>query len=263
MSHLHVPDGILPLWLVLAGWVLAIAAVAVSVRRASDAEMRRRIPLVGVVGALMLVAMSSELVPIAYHINLSIVAGILLGPWLSVITAFVVVTVLGLIGHGGVTVIGLNTAVIATEMVLGWALFGLFVRWLGQSRPGLSAAVATMLTLFVTTTLVIGIVALGGSPAASRESGAFDPKTLRFENPFAEGVLASTLVGGEEEETAESLDIGRFALMLYGLGSIGWAIESLVTASIVGFVAHVRPSLVIGGALRADHRPIGDEGVHR
>lgn len=268
MSHLHIPDGVLPLWLVALGWLLAVVALGVALRAVADEELRKRVPLVGAVAALMLVAMSSELVPIAYHINLSIVAGILLGPWLSVLTAFVVVTILGLIGHGGVTVIGLNTLVIASEMVLGWALFSA-LRGMLPERPGWRAGIATVLTLFITTTLVIGIVALGGSPAASRESGAFDPATLSFENPFAEGVFGSELLGGhdedehaEDEHAEEPLALGRFALTLYALGSIGWLIEALVTGGIVGFVARVRPSLVSDGRL-ADRRPPGDEGVHR
>lgn len=265
MSHLHVPDGVLPLWLVLAGWAVTIVVVALALRALGGSDARRRVPIVGALAALMLVAMSSEVVPIAYHINLTVVAGILLGPALSVITAIVVVSVLALIGHGGVTVIGLNVVVIATEMVLGGLLFRAFERVLNRKRPALVAGAATVLTLLVTTTMVVGIVALGGTRAATRESGAFDPQQLRFENPFAEGVLGSELVGEEEPEPEPGQgDIGRFALTVYILGSIGWLLEGAVTGGIVGFVAKVRPSLVWSGAVagRERHR-LGDEGIHR
>jgi cobalt/nickel transport system permease protein len=278
MSHIHVPDGILPLWLILTGWVITVAWIALAVRRLADEDLRRRIPLVGAVAALMLVAMSTHIVPLAYHINLTVLAGVLLGPWLSVPTAFVVVTILALIGHGGVTVIGLNTIVIGAEMALGWALFNAFVRWLGRARPALSAGVATVITLAITTSLLVLIVALGGSPAATRESGAFDPDTLSFTNPFAEGVIGSTLLGdehghkgetgyeheaeAEEGPEEEPFDLRRFALIVYVLGSIGWLFEALVTAGIVGFVARVRPSLVFERATQERHAPPGDEGVH-
>ena len=119
VSHIHIPDGVLPLWLVIAGWIGAGALVALAVRRASAEETRRRVPLVGAMAALMLVGMSSEIIPIAYHINLTVLAGILLGPWLSIITALVVDVMLALIGHGGVTVVGLNTLVISAEMIAG------------------------------------------------------------------------------------------------------------------------------------------------
>ena len=167
MSHIHIPDGVLPLWLVFVGWVVLAALVALAVRRASALDLRRRVPLVGAVAALMLVAMSSEVIPIAYHINLTVLAGILLGPWLSIITAVIVNVMLALLGHGGVTVIGLNTLVISTEMIVGWLLFGQFVRLFGRRHPSASAAVATVLALALSTTLLVVIVALGGAPAAA------------------------------------------------------------------------------------------------
>lgn len=262
MSHLHVPDGVLPLWLVLAGWLITALLVTVSVRSARERDLRRKIPLVGAVAALMLVGMSSEIVPIAYHINLTVVDGILLGPGLSALTALVVVTLLALLGHGGVTVIGLNVIVIAAEMALGRWLFLRLTRLLSRRRIGLSAGIATVLTLALTTTLVVVIVALGGTRATSRETGAFNPTQMRFENPLSRGLIANegAKVGASE---GAPLAIGRFALLVYTLGSIGWVIEALVTAGIVGFIAKVRPSLVSAEGVEHGQRHLGDEGLHR
>jgi len=264
VSHIHIPDGVLPLWLVGAGWLATAVMVTIAVSRASAEDARRRVPLVGAVAALMLVGMSSEIIPIAYHINLTVLAGILLGPWLSVITALVVDVMLALIGHGGVTVVGLNTLVISAEMILGWALFRAFARALGKRRAGLAAGAATVLALAISTTLLVVIVALGGSPSASRESGAFDPATLSFENPFGEGVFTNLIVAGEHEEQAPpQLSVARFAVTVFTLGSIGWILEALITALIVRFVARVRPGLVFKGAQAEPQRaPLGDEGVH-
>lgn len=266
MSHIHIPDGVLPLWLVAAGWLGAVVLLAVAVRRASALDLRRRVPLVGAMAALMLVGMSSEIIPIAYHINLTVVAGIMLGPWLSAITALVVVLMLSLVGHGGITVVGLNTLVIAAEMIAGWALFQGFTSMLGRPRASIAAAGATVVSLALSTTLLVGIVALGGAPAASRESGAFDPQTLSFTNPFSEGVATNVLVGGEEEHAEEdgpTLSVARFATMVYSLGAIGWVLEALITALIIGFVARVRPGLVFDGAPSQEPRaPLGDEGAH-
>jgi len=266
MSHLHIPDGVLPLWLVLVGWLGTVALVTLAVRRAGSLDLRRRVPLVGAVAALMLVGMSSEIIPIAYHINLTVLAGILLGPWLSIITALVVDVMLGLIGHGGITVVGLNTLVITTEMILGWAIFRGLIRGLGKRRAGVSAAVAVVASLAVSTTLLVGIVALGGSPAATRESGAFDPQSLSFTNPFAGGIATNVVIGGDEEPPAPEdagLSVARFAATVYTLGAIGWLLEALITAVIVGFVARVRPGLVFDGASTQEARaPVGDEGAH-
>jgi cobalt/nickel transport system permease protein len=273
MSHIHIPDGVLPLWLVALGWLASIGWVLLAVRFASADDLRRRLPLVGAMAALMLVGMSSEIIPIAYHINLTVLAGILLGPWLSVITALVVNVMLGLVGHGGVTVIGLNTLVVSTEMVVGWLLFRQLVAVFGRRRSAVSAGLSTVISLALSTTLLVGIVALGGSPAATRESGAFDPGSLTFTNPFSEGLATNVLLAGEDDHEAEggsehseaeqALDIRRFALMVYLLGSIGWVLEAVVTALIVGFVARVRPGLVFDGATAQPVRaPVGDEGVH-
>jgi len=280
MSHIHIPDGVLPLWLWVGGWMAALLVITVAGRASSRADMRRKVPLLGVVSALMLVAMSSEIVPIAYHINLTVVAGVLLGPVLSPIAAFVVAVVLAMLGHGGVTVIGLNTLIVALEMVVGWTLFHVLVRALGRSHVRASAAVSTVMTLALPTTALVGIVWLGGSAATARETGALDPADLRFEDPFSAGVFSLGLFSGGEEHDAEAegeeghgdgepqdhaedaptLSLKRFAAVVYTLGPIGWLLEALVTALILGYVARVRPTLVFAGALAETKRTIpGDE----
>ena len=251
MSHIHIPDGVLPWWLIALSWLLTAAGVALATRQVRRRQLQRRVPLVGAASALMLVAMSSEIVPIAYHVNLTVVAGILLGPWLSIVTALVVNTFLAFVGHGGVTVIGLNTVVIAVEMVLGWLLFGLLRRLFGR-RPSWAAGIATLLSLALSTTLLVGIVAIGGPATASRESGALDPEALRFENPFSRGVVTNVIVAPEKEQALPRLSVARFAAIVYLLGSIGWIIEALVSGAIIGFVARVRPSLVFGDGALAD-----------
>jgi cobalt/nickel transport system permease protein len=261
MSHIHIPDGVLPVWLWLGGWVIAAALVWIASARSGGADVRRKVPLVGIVSALVLVAMSSEIVPIAYHINLTVVAGVLLGPQLSIVSAFVVQVVLALLGHGGVTVIGLNTLMTATEMLLGWALFRGLVALVGNNRVRLASGVATVVTLALTTTLLVGIVAVSGVGAAtSRETGALDPQKLTFAAPFSDTVFAVGLFSGGEPPTAPAVPVRRFAAIVYTLGPIGWLIEALVTAAVLGYVARVRPSLVFRGALTPGKRALpGDE----
>jgi cobalt/nickel transport system permease protein len=262
MSHIHIPDGVLP-----GGWLVALIAVWIASAVARRGDVRRKVPLLGVVSALVLVSMSSEIVPLAYHINLTVVAGALLGPWLGVIAAFIVEVVLALLGHGGVTVIGLNTLMIAGEMVLGWALFTLFVRALGRTRVGWATGVATVLTLAVTTAALVGVVALaGGGAAASRETGALDPARLEFADPFGGGVfVVNTLRGetgaGNVGAAGGGLSVARFAAVVFTLGPIGWLIEALVQAGVLSYVARVRPSLVFGDT--PARRPLpSHEGAH-
>lgn len=258
MSHIHIPDGVLPVWLWAAGWAVALALVWVASAVAKRADVRRKVPLLGVVAALMLVSMSSEIVPLAYHINLTVVAGALLGPWLGIIAAFIVEVLLALLGHGGVTVIGLNTLVIGLEVVLGWAVFRAAVALLGRQRAGWAAAVATVLALAVTTGALVGIVALaGGGAATGRETGALDPARLEFRDPLGGGVFAVNTLRAEaagEKPTDAGLSVARFAAVVFTLGPIGWLVEALVQGLAIAYVARVRPSLVFGGALAVRDR---------
>jgi len=128
MSHIHIPDGVMPLWLILLGWIGAACLLGWATRRLGRRDIRQSVPRVGVtlaparsagVAAAMLVAMSTEFAPIGYHMNLTVVAGIMVGPALGIVAAFIVVLILALFGHGGITVVGLNTLVIGAECVLG------------------------------------------------------------------------------------------------------------------------------------------------
>jgi hypothetical protein len=146
-----------------------------------------------------------------------------------------------------VTVVGLNTVEIATEMSLGYVLFHGIVRVL-RGRPGLAAGLATVLTLFVSTTLMIGIVALSQvAPVDARETGALDPATLSFSDPFGQGLFANRIATPEREPSvapAGAISVARFAAVVYALGLIGWTIEALLIGSMVSFVARVRPGLL-------------------
>lgn len=122
-----------------------------------------------------------------------------------------------------------------------------------------------MLSLALSTTLLVGIVALAGTGATERETGALDPTTLRFENPFTGGLFAQGLFsGGEhEEEEAEGethpeYSVSRFAAVVLVLGPLGWLLEAFITSLVLGYVDKTRPGLIWGGVVPT-RRPPGDE----
>lgn len=63
-------------------------------------DIRRKIPFIGVVGALMLIFMSIPLGFIPVHLSLAVLCGILAGPELGFTAVFAVNTILSLMGHG-------------------------------------------------------------------------------------------------------------------------------------------------------------------
>ena len=201
VSHLHVPDGVLPLWLVAVGWLGAVLVLALALARATrSADLRRQVPLLGIMAAVMLVGMSTEFVPIGYHLNLTVLVGIVLGPALGALAGFVVGLILALFGHGGITVVGLNTLVLGAECALGWLVFRTLYRALASRvSAGALAGLATVITLFCTTWLVIGLVALSNT-----EPGRLLHPAPVVENPTLGGALSEGIVGnvliGEEKE---------------------------------------------------------------
>jgi len=140
-----------------------------------------------------------------------------------------------------------------------------------------------VLTLATTTTLLVGLVALaGGGAATTRETGALDAQRMTFANPLSGGVFRAGLLSGEKGSPGVStssagatgtggesgaqgtapLSVGRFAAVVYTLGPIGWLIEALITAWVLGYVARVRPGLLWDGPLEShEHHVPGDEGV--
>jgi len=223
MTHMHIPDGILPVWLWLSGLFLMACALSICLVSLRSMDAKKKIPLLGAVSAVMLVAMSLEILPIAYHINLSVVAGILLGPALGFVAAFITNLILALMGHGGITVIGLNTLLLGSEAVLGHTLFFL----MGQRLPVFwRAAVVTVLTLLTTTLLLIGIVSISHIDV---------------------DVVLHGHEGGIHAQAAPDPGITTFAIVVLSLGSIGWLIEAAVTGAVVKFIAQVKPELLKHG----------------
>src|SRR6266852_8104460 len=58
MSHIYIPDGVLPIWLVLLGWIFAALILSLCIRKVKKFELGRKLPLLGVASALMMVGMT-------------------------------------------------------------------------------------------------------------------------------------------------------------------------------------------------------------
>jgi cobalt/nickel transport system permease protein len=255
MSHIHIPDGVLPLWLVVVGWIITLALLFLAARRLSGPEARRKMPLLGVVAALMLVGMSTEFLPIAYHINLTALAGIIVGPAMGFLAAFIVDLILALFGHGGITVVGLNTLIIGAECALGSLIFRALHRLMRTRLKSVAipAGASVVVTLFISTMMLIGTIALANvDPGKARDTGSLDVATFSFTNPFEGGWFSNRVLNPEKESLTNfymrdsGIDLGRLTAAVLVLGGIGWMLEAMITAVIVQFIFRVRRELILG-----------------
>ena len=233
MSRLHIPDGILPGWLIIAGWLLTAVILAFSIYRTRHTELKRKIPLIGIISALMIVCMTIPIAPIAYHINLSVIAGIILGPAVAFISIFIVDFIIAMFGHGGITVVGLNTVVVGAEAFIGFYLFQLFMVMIGKDSVMWSSGIAAVISLILSTSLLVGIVyssQLNPELVIGIESGNPSEQVKTDEAP---------------KELVSGVNIKSFAKSLLVLLGIGWLLEGIITAFVIKYVYRVRPDLIL------------------
>jgi cobalt/nickel transport system permease protein len=236
MSHIHLPDGVLPVWLWASGFIVVILIWTILLRSMKKEEVTRRLPLLGMMAAVMVLGASFEIVPIAYHVNLTVMSGILLGPSLIFLATFVVNVILALFGHGGITVIGLNTLTLSIEGVLGYFLFHLFWKALKRLTP--ATFLATFIALLFSTFAMIGVVSLGTSHYEELIHQERGKGVIGFE------------FGKEKEEHhpgeagEEKVNLRRFMAVVLPLGFIGWILEGVITALIARYIQRLRPDLL-------------------
>jgi len=209
--HLHIPDGVLPAWLWLHGLGAALGLLAVSAR-AGAAASRQRIAYQATLGALALGAMAVEipLGPLEYHLTLIGPIGVLLGPAASYQALFIVNAILALVGHGGLTTVGLNALVLGAGAAVARPAYLALARRLATG-PALATATAAAQTLS-------GVLWLALLGVALRLPGAgAAPGTARV------GLVASL----------------AFPVWLIGIGA-----ESAVAFGVARFLERVRPDLL-------------------
>jgi cobalt/nickel transport system permease protein len=236
MAHLHLPDGVLPFYLWAAGYAVAAAALFVLWLKFRGARNLFVFARAGFFAALMVVAMSLHLAPLGYHLNLAALAGIVAGPAAALLACFFANVILALLGHGGVTVIGLNTITLGVEALAAYALFRALA-FIKASWP--RAFVATALALAAGTAVAFGVVVVGTrdfGEVVHRGRGAGVEFHLFDEH--ADGARAPAEVGEGE------VSAGRLAALFFGLGAVGWALEAAVTATVAVYLKKTAPRLL-------------------
>ncbi len=246
MSHLHLTDGMItPVWCAL-GYVIAAAVLALCVYKIRGTDSVKRAPLIGLISALMLLTMSVPLGFLPFHLNLTVLLAVIAGPYVGFIAVLVVNFILSLIGHGGITVVGINSLIIGIEVFLGYALFSLLGR---KCNVAVSALAAVVVTLLVSTSAMVGTVLFTNT----------NPAVILPHEHYA-----GELHGEEEVESGlhdedESLAQAAAEVKLFSLSGIvaiavillfGIILEAAVTMFVVSFLKRTRPDLILKNAHR-------------
>lgn len=245
MSHIHLPDGVIPFVWWIGGYIGALLVAFFVLRRIDKDSVRRKIPIAAVMAAVMLITMSVPLGFIPFHLNLSALAGILMGPGLGFVIAFVVNVFMAMMGHGGITVIGLNTLIIGAESVLAFLIYSGLHKKLQKS---LSSGISVALALVVSISLMIAVVGLSGAIDITGGTAFVGDKDHGHEYEEKHEVEKYAEEKHEEEKHEEGFNLGFITLT-------GWAafltvvisgilLESVLTALIVGFLAKARPDML-------------------
>ena len=238
MSHIHIPDGIIPIYLWLPAYILAFAIIHLVIKGSSKEQIKRVLPFTGIAAALMLIGMSVPLVVIPVNLSLAVLTGILIGPKMAFLVVFVVSMILAMFGHGGITIVGLNTLVIGSEVFIGATLF----RRLAKSNLVVGTCVATVIALIVSMTMMVGII---GTYAGFAE---VLPHEIHDHEDTDE-------IHEDKEEDHEDFHLdeaigeinyfvfsGWLALIMIVIAGIG--LETLVTVLIIRYFYKVRPDLI-------------------
>ena len=235
MSHIHIPDGILPIWILILGWILTCLFLYISIKKIRKHETAQKLPYIGMVSALMIIAMMIEIVPIAYHFNFSVLAGIILGPSLAFISVFIVDIIIALFGHGGITVVGLNSLVLGLEAMAGFYCFRFFISIIkNQNSQFYSACSATICSLILSTLLMIGFISLVKVSAIYNLNHAA-VKIVKTDK---------STIQHSEKSLAHEINVHRFTKTIILMSSIGWVLESLMTGLIIKYLYRINPGII-------------------
>jgi cobalt/nickel transport system permease protein len=213
MAHIHLEDGSFTLFWVIVWWTAAIVLIGISLYllRTGKKTDTRWITVAAFCTAAAF-AIFQVGIPVAggVHLNITPLVGILTGPAAGCLIVFVVNIMTAAIGHGGWSMIGANTLVNITEVLVAFLLFSLLGK-ITQS-PFTRAATATFGGLICGNVVMVGIILVSGVQGVSQSS--------------------ANILAGLSLIVAINLAVA--------------ALEAVITGFVVTFLQRVRPD-ILGG----------------
>jgi cobalt/nickel transport system permease protein len=210
----HVPDGFINAPVSVATGAVAVAGVAICVRRARDELDERTVPLAGLVAAFIFAVQMLNF-PVGAgtsgHLMGGALAAILVGPFTGALCVAVVLLIQAIFfADGGISALGTNIVLMSlTTATVGWVVFRATRRLAGSSRGSVVAGsfLGGLLSVPAAALVFVVLYAVGGTVDVSL------------------GTVTAAMVGVH---------------VLIGLG------EGIITALTVSAVLAVRPDLVYG-----------------
>ncbi len=212
---MHIPDGILPLPVILGGYAASLALAWFCIRKIKQREdPRRDIPKAALLTAAFFVAslIHIPIPPASVHLVLNGLLGAILGwfafPAILIGLFFQAV----MFGHGGLTTLGVNGVILGMPALAAFALFGMRT-WIGAPNARKTAAFAFLAGASGILLLVVLF------------------SLILFTN------MPAHLSAAAEKRAVLTLVFAHVPLM---------ALEGMITAMLAAFFLRVRPDILEG-----------------
>jgi cobalt/nickel transport system permease protein len=161
---MHVPDGILPIWLLAILYAVSGLMLYISVKRINKKFDDRLVPYMGVLAAVIFAAqlVNFPVPPSSGHLVGSTLLAVMLGPWGGMLIIGMVLFVQALYGDGGLLTYGLNFFNMGVfSCIIGWALALVLFKGLKRiTDEKKSVLVSTSIASFITTVLAAFVLGL-------------------------------------------------------------------------------------------------------
>jgi len=173
---MHIAEGVLPLPLLGAGAALCLVGAAIGLKRTEQEE----IPLVGIMAAAFFVAslIHVPLGPTSVHLLLLGPVGLLTG-WAAFPAILIALLLQAMFfQYGGLTVLGVNTCIMALPALLAFLVCAPLVRSTPRGAATMGAFVAGAGAILTAGAFTAGVLALAGEafiPAAQTVLAAHLP----------------------------------------------------------------------------------------
>lgn len=233
--ELHIPDGFLSTPISLAGWALAVVAVAYALRQTRGQLGERQAPLLGVMAAFIFAAQAINF-PVAGgtsgHLLGGALAAIVLGPWAAVLVMTAVVGLQALLFQdGGLVVMGWNIVNMGVLTALtGYAVYALIKRLMGDTRNALLVAGFAGAWLSVVVSAIATAIQLALSGASPLGIALPAMAGVHAVIGIGEGVIT---VGALSLIAATRPDLLAGGANAPGLRSAGWVVVGLLISLVV------------------------------